>query len=206
MLVTSSLIFLVTWLLYPKTKIRLPVLTFETRTKKELVEADWMRGYIDSLRSGATPREALQYSNPALIPNTLRQLRSYGLIQPALHQDALTQDSLLLRTLAICWQVSEDHGSSLIPALEAALEAHTDREQIRFEIANQLAGPKTAAVTLAILPILTLFLGQTLGIDTFSWVFSSWLTLAILMIGVSLLTAGTFLMLQLTKTIEKDLG
>jgi tight adherence protein B len=113
---------------------------------------------------------------------------------------------LLLRTLAICWQVSEDHGSSLIPALEAALEAHTDREQIRFEIANQLAGPKTAAVTLAILPILTLFLGQTLGIDTFSWVFSSWLTLAILMIGVSLLTAGTFLMLQLTKTIEKDLG
>ena len=38
-------------------------------------EIDWMRGFIDALRIGATPTEALNYVNLELVPKTKAALQ-----------------------------------------------------------------------------------------------------------------------------------
>jgi tight adherence protein B len=89
--------------------------------------------------------------------------------------------------------------------MQSALDAQLDRIMVADEIKSQLAGPKTAAVTLAMLPIATLLLAQSLGIAAISWLLTSPIGLISLTIGGLLLGTGTWVMFRLAKNIEQEL-
>lgn len=66
---------------------------------------------------------------------------------------------------AACWQVAVDGGAGLAAALDrvaAALRAEADQ---REDLRAQLAGPRSTAVLLALLPVFGLLLGAGLGAD-----------------------------------------
>lgn len=68
---------------------------------------------------------------------------------------------------AACWQVGMDGGAGLAAALDrvaAALRAEADQ---RDDLRAQLAGPRSTAVLLALLPVFGLLLGAGLGADPF---------------------------------------
>lgn len=182
-----------------------PIFLINKKPTTQLDEIDWMRGIIDSLRSGATPAEALSFSNSEFAPTASTKFNQPLELASALAVDASKSSSLLLKALAACWQVSEQHGAPLAPALQSALDAQLDRIAIADEIKSQLAGPKTAAITLALLPIATLILAQSLGIPAISWLVTQWVGITVFILGISLLALGTFSMLRLTNSIEQEL-
>lgn len=70
-----------------------------------------------------------------------------------------------LAAVAACWQVAVDGGAGLAAALDrvaAALRAEADQ---REDLRAQLAGPRSTAVLLALLPVFGLVLGAGLGAD-----------------------------------------
>jgi len=182
-----------------------PKIQLGNKSNIELDEIDWMRGFIDSLRAGMPAWEALSNSNHKFIPMASKKLNQPIELPIALAQDAKLQNSLLLKALAACWQVSQQHGAPLGPAMQSALDAQLDRIMVADEIRSQLAGPKTAAVTLALLPIATLLLAQSLEIAAISWLLTSTIGLISLVIGGFLLGSGTWVMFRLAKNIEQEL-
>lgn len=68
-----------------------------------------------------------------------------------------------LHGVAACWRVAVDGGAGLAAGLErvaAALSAERDQ---REELRSQLAGARSTAVMLALLPVLALLMGSALG-------------------------------------------
>jgi Flp pilus assembly protein TadB len=186
--------------------IKIPTLTIVRASQSDYVdEIDWMRGFIDALRSGATAREALSYTNLNLVPTTKAVLQQQGEVGAALTTDAIERNSLLLKALAACWQVSQQHGAPLSPAMQSALTAQLDRIAIAEEIRSQLAGPKTAGLTLALLPVATLLMAQLIGIPALGWLIGSAAGFGVLIVGTSLLIAGSWVMHKLASNIEREL-
>lgn len=184
---------------------KFPVVKIVKSQETQLDEMDWMRGFIDSLRAGMPAWEALSNSDSSLIPTASTKLIDQSGIAAALAQDAKQQNSLLLKALAACWQVSQQHGAPLAPALQSALDAQLDRVLVADEIKSQLAGPKTAAITLALLPVATLLLAQSLGIDAISWLLTTPTGLVTLSAGLIFIGTGTWVMFRLAKNIEQEL-
>jgi tight adherence protein B len=70
-----------------------------------------------------------------------------------------------LAAVAACWQVAVDGGAGLAAGLDrvaAALRAEADQ---REDLRAQLAGPRSTAVLLALLPVFGIVLGAGLGAD-----------------------------------------
>lgn len=200
---SALLVFLSVWLALGVNAY--PRLVITKQESRDLDQIDWMRGFIDSLRSGATATEALKYAKADLIPTAKLRISQPTELAAALAVDAKTQNSLLLKALAACWQVSQLHGSPLAPAMQSALDAQLDRIAVADEIKSQLAGPRAAALTLALLPVATLLLAQSLGIAAIGWLFGTAIGIAVLVVGVLFLSIGTAVMFSLAKNIEREL-
>ena len=70
-----------------------------------------------------------------------------------------------LAAVAACWRVSVDGGAGLASGLdrvEGALRAERDRQEA---LRAQLAGARSTAVVLALLPLVGLLIGTGLGAD-----------------------------------------
>lgn len=95
-----------------------------------------------------------------------------------------------LAAVAACWQVAVDGGAGLAAALDrvaAALRAEADQ---REDLRAQLAGPRSTAVLLALLPLFGLVLGSALGADPSRVLLHTPTGLACLTGGVLLEAAG----------------
>lgn len=105
-----------------------------------------------------------------------------------------------LAAVAACWQVAVDGGAGLAAALDraaAALRAEADQ---REDLRAQLAGPRSTAVLLALLPVFGLVLGAGLGADPSAVLLHTPAGLACLGAGALLEAAG----LAWTAWIIKD--
>ncbi|WP_189936392.1 type II secretion system F family protein [Streptomyces sulfonofaciens] len=123
------------------------------------------------VRAGRHPGEALLTSTrdtdglPAARTAVLAAARFGGDVPRALAGAAREPGAEGLIGLAACWRVAVDSGAGLaagLDRLEAALRAEESR---RAELRAQLAGPRSTAVLLAVLPVLGLLLGSALGAD-----------------------------------------
>ncbi|SEG94510.1 tight adherence protein B [Actinacidiphila yanglinensis] len=68
-----------------------------------------------------------------------------------------------LGAVAACWQVAVDGGAGLAAALDRVAAALRAEEDQRDDLRAQLAGPRSTAVLLALLPVFGLVLGTALG-------------------------------------------
>ncbi|WP_322942308.1 type II secretion system F family protein [Actinacidiphila yeochonensis] len=95
-----------------------------------------------------------------------------------------------LRAVAACWQVAVDGGAGLASALDrvaGALRAEADQ---REDVRAQLAGPRSTAVLLALLPAFGLVLGTGLGAGPVTVLLHTRTGLACLATGALLEWAG----------------
>ncbi|MDT0266920.1 type II secretion system F family protein [Streptomyces sp. DSM 44915] len=70
-----------------------------------------------------------------------------------------------LRGIAACWEVAVQGGASLAAGLERVAEALRAERDQHEELRAQLAGPRATATALALLPVLGLALGATMGVS-----------------------------------------
>ncbi|SEO42533.1 tight adherence protein B [Actinacidiphila rubida] len=95
-----------------------------------------------------------------------------------------------LAAVAACWQVAVDGGAGLAAALDrvaAALRAEADQ---RDDLRAQLAGPRSTAVLLALLPLFGVVLGAGLGADPSRVLLHTLPGLVCLALGVALEWGG----------------
>lgn len=130
---------------------------------------------VGELRAGAQPGQALTAAlrrsaagpgGPAAAEAGVLAAAAFGGDVPgALRQAAREPGAEGLAGMAACWRVSVDGGAGLaagLDRLEGALRAERDR---RESLRAQLAGARSTAVVLALLPLMGLLIGTGLGAD-----------------------------------------
>ncbi|GAB3951643.1 type II secretion system F family protein [Streptomyces sparsus] len=144
----------------------------EERRTAEGVEAavlEFCDGLVAELRSGRQAEGALLAVGAAgLGPaggTVLAAARFGGDVPAALYRACRMPGAGGLAGVAACWRVAVNGGAGLADGLDrvaAALRAERDQRQ---EVRAQLAGPRSTALVLALLPGFGLLLGTTMGAD-----------------------------------------
>jgi tight adherence protein B len=107
-----------------------------------------------------------------------------------------------LSGVAACWHVSVEGGAGLADGLDqiaGALRAERDQ---REELEAQLAGPRSTAALLALLPVFGLLLGSAMGASPAHVLLHSAPGLACLIVGGLLEWAGLFWVARLVRTAQ----
>lgn len=118
------------------------------------------------LRAGRQPAEALLAAvpgSPVAGPEVLAAVRFGGDVPAALRAAALEPGAGGLAGIAACWQVAADGGAGLADGLERVASALRAERDERQELRAQLAGPRSTAFLLALLPAFGLLMGSALG-------------------------------------------
>ena len=126
----------------------------------------------------------------------------HGDVARALQVAALRRGGGGLRSLAACWRVSERSGSALAPSVARLAVTLRDEEQVRREVAAQLAGPRATSVLLALLPLFGLLMGGALGADPLAVLVGTPAGRACLVVGLLLEALGLFWTARITRRAE----
>jgi tight adherence protein B len=92
--------------------------------------------------------------------------------------------------LAVCWRLAQSHGLAIGTLMRAAQHDIVERERFRGRVEAGLAGARTTAAVLAGMPLLGLALGQLIGADPLTFLFSGGGGGALLAIGILLSCLG----------------
>jgi tight adherence protein B len=114
----------------------------------------------------------------------------HGDVAQALRSAAELPGGEGLRQLAACWQVAERVGGGLAAAVDRLGRSLRDDEQVRREVAAQLAGPRATSLLLAVLPVAGLLMGAALGVAPWRVLLGTPVGLSCLALGLLLEVAG----------------
>ena len=162
-------------------------------------------GLAAELRSGATARSALIAASrdvPEVGQLAAIATAPHGDVMQALRATAALRGGAGLRRLAACWQVSEGSGSALAPSVSRLAATLRDEEQVRREVAAQLAGPRATSVLLALLPAFGLAMGSALGADPLAVLVGTPLGQGCLALGLLLEASGLLWTARITRRAE----
>ncbi|MBW1597995.1 type II secretion system F family protein [Streptomyces sp. JJ38] len=124
------------------------------------------------LRAGRQPDAALPEAAEAgraalgeFRASVLAAARFGGDVPSALRRASGRPGAEGLAGVAACWQVAVDGGAGLADGLDRVADALRAERDQREELDAQLAGPRTTAVALALLPAFGLLLGSAMGAE-----------------------------------------
>ncbi|MEU6084251.1 type II secretion system F family protein [Streptomyces sp. NPDC047108] len=162
------------------------------RTATEVIELCAV--VAGELRAGQQPNAALYEAAAGLNGGAEASLRAAarfgGDVPQALRKAARRPGAEGLIGVAACWQVAADGGAGLAAGLERVATAlRAEREQ-REELHAQLAGTRSTAVLLALLPAFGLLMGSALGAEPLRVLLHTPAGWACLALGVVLEGAG----------------
>ncbi|WP_329519018.1 type II secretion system F family protein [Spirillospora sp. NBC_01491] len=153
-------------------------------------------GMAAELAAGRTPDEAFAAAAAVLDPRIVSPLNEFLTAtdrSPSPDRVPEIPDRLAglagrpgaegLRLLAACWRIGAERGGTLATVLDSLAAALRDQETQRQEVAVQLAGPRSTARFLAILPALGLAMAAALGANPITFLFGT-------LPGAACLTAG----------------
>ncbi|HEX5566395.1 MAG TPA: type II secretion system F family protein [Streptomyces sp.] len=134
---------------------------------REAAVIDLCAAVAGELRAGRTPERALLAVGTTGLGDggaaVLAAARFGGDVPEALRQAARQEGAGGLRGVAACWQVSVDGGAGLADGLDRVAGALRAERDQREELRAQLAGPRSTALVLALLPVFGLLLGSAMG-------------------------------------------
>ncbi|MEV6318012.1 type II secretion system F family protein [Streptomyces sp. NPDC051776] len=137
------------------------------RTATEVIEL--CAAVAGELRAGQQPNRALYEAVAGLnggAEASLKAAARYGGDVPeALRKAARRPGAEGLIGVAACWQVAADGGAGLATGLERVATALRAERGQREELHAQLAGTRSTATLLSLLPVFGLLMGSALGAD-----------------------------------------
>lgn len=115
-----------------------------------------------------------------------------GDVPAALRQISRRPGGEPLASVAAGWEVAVRSGAGLAEVLERLSRVLRDDEEVRREVAAQLASPRATATMLAVLPVFGLGLGTAIGADPAGVLLGTVLGACSLAAGCLLAVAGLF--------------
>ncbi|GAA3662045.1 hypothetical protein GCM10022224_027170 [Nonomuraea antimicrobica] len=164
----------------------------------------WRRASIElcqslsaELSAGRTPGEAMTRAisavdlpDPDLLRSVIAAARDGGDVAAALTTAAPLQGGEGLRQLAACWEVGTTVGAGMASLIDRVAQTLRAAQAHRQDVAAQLAGPRTTARMLAVLPALGLLMAGALNMHPLEFLFGSIPGFMCLIAGVSLDACG----------------
>ncbi|HEX6353383.1 type II secretion system F family protein [Actinophytocola sp.] len=159
--------------------------------------AEALRTLVAGLRAGAHPAaaaEAAAEDAHSPIAPTMRAIaaaaRLDGDITAVLDTTGSPALATALGRVATAWQLAQRHGLPLADVLDAARRDLDLRARFTRQVLARMAGPRSSALVLSLLPLLGIALGEGIGANPLRLLTSSGLGQMLLVVGVALLCAG----------------
>ena len=193
LLTTSSLVVL-------KSTIKKSV-KFKIKSKARPIDEDFIQEIINGITNGLVPRIVLA-----------KICEDYSLIktnQAALSGDSVIQsleldlpEDLLSKGFGSLWQVCENNGAALSPALNQFAQQIRTEKELREELSSSMSGAKLSAWVLAGLPLFGIVLAGFLGVNSLHWLSTSSIGNYNIVTAIILETTGIIWVTKITSRIE----
>lgn len=157
--------------------------------------AEAMRTLVAGLRTGAHPAAAAESAAADAHPQTRATMRAIAaatrldgdLTAVAAGTQSMTP---VMHRLATAWQLAQRHGLPLADVLDAVRHDLEQRARFTRQVQARMAGPRSSALALSVLPALGIALGMALGANPLAILTGTPLGQVLLVAGVALLCAG----------------
>lgn len=106
-----------------------------------------------------------------------------------------------LRRFARAWQLAERHGLPLADVLGSVRDELRARARFAGRVDARMAGPRSSAFVLSVLPVVGVLLGTAMGADPLSVLFGDGLGGVLLVLGSGLTAAGLLWTARITRTV-----
>jgi tight adherence protein B len=193
LLTTSSLVVL-------KSTIKKSV-KFKIKSKARPIEEDFVQEIINGITNGLVPRIVLEkLCEDYFLTKTKQAALSGDSVIPSLELD-LPED-LLAKGFGSIWQVCENNGAALSPALNQFTQQIRTEKELREELSSSMSGAKLSAWVLAGLPLFGIVLAGFLGVNSLQWLSTSSLGNFNIAAALILETTGIIWVTKITSRIE----
>jgi len=125
-----------------------------------------------------------------------------GGIPEALRTAAHLPGAEALRLVAAGWEVSQQSGAALAGVLDQLGAGLRDEEEVRAEVEASLGPPRATARMLAVLPLMGIALGASIGADPLGFLFGTPLGIGCLGVGAVLAGIGVWWVERLARAVE----
>lgn len=173
------------------------------RERAELITA--ARALVEELRAGSRPAEALRAA--AELAPAHAVVLSDAADRAAVGADAwsaIGQDAVPgLAALGHAWRVAEATGAPVADVLARVADDLADARRREQEVSAALAGSRSSAVMLAVLPAVGLLLGASMGADPLGVLIGTPAGRAVCVAGALLDAAGVLWTLRITSGAER---
>jgi tight adherence protein B len=182
---------------WPTIRLRRRRRALRAREDRQAAVVELCAALAGELRTGATPHQAVEMAVEGLphgdaLDSTalLAAVRWGGSVDGALTLLAETPGAEGARGAAACWRVTSASGAGLAEGLDRVAEGLRSERALRDSVRAELAGPRSTAVLLALLPVFGLALGAALGADPLQVLLHTTSGLVCLLVGGLLEYAG----------------
>jgi tight adherence protein B len=145
---------------------------FRIKSKAKPIDEDFIQEIINGITNGLVPRIVLvKGCEDYFLTQTKEASLSGNSIIQSLVLD-LPEDHLA-KGFASLWQVCENNGAALSPALNQFSQQIRTEKELRQELSSSMSGAKLSAWVLAGLPLFGIVLAGFLGVNSLQWLTTS---------------------------------
>ena len=145
---------------------------FPVKIKALLIDDYFAQEIVNGISSGLVPRIVLaKICGEYYLENTRIACLSGTSITQAIKIDL--PNNLVAKSFASLWQVCENNGAALSPALNQFAQQIRVEKELRQELSSSMSGAKLSAWALAGLPLFGIALAGFLGVNSLEWLANS---------------------------------
>ena len=145
---------------------------FRVKSNAKPIDEDFIQEIINGITNGLVPRIVLaKVCEDYFLTQTKEASLSGNSIIQSLKLDL--PDDLLAKGFGSLWQVCENNGAALSPALIQFSQQIRTEKELRQELSSSMSGAKLSAWVLAGLPLFGIVLAGFLGVNSLHWLSNS---------------------------------
>ena len=176
-------------------------LKFKIKTNAKPIDEDFIQEIINGITNGLVPRIVLaKVCEDYFLTRTKEASLSGNSIIKSLEIDL--PENLLAKGFGSLWQVCEDNGAALSPALIQFSQQIRTEKELRQELSSSMSGAKLSAWVLAGLPLFGIVLAGFLGVNSLQWLSTSSIGNYNIVAAIILETTGIIWVRKITSRIE----
>jgi tight adherence protein B len=176
-------------------------LKFKIKSKTRPIDEDFIQEIVNGITNGLVPRIVLvKLCEDYFLTQTKEAALSGNSIIKSLEFD-LPED-LLAKGFGSLWQVCENNGAALSPALNQFAQQIRTEKELRDELSSSMSGAKLSAWVLAGLPLFGIVLAGFLGVNSLQWLMTSSIGNYNIAAALILETVGIIWVSKITSRIE----
>jgi tight adherence protein B len=174
---------------------------FPIKTKTLPIDDYFAQEIVNGISSGLIPRIVLaKICGEYFLENSRTACLSGTSITKAIEIDL--PNDLVAKGFASLWQVCENNGAALSPALNQFAQQIRVEKELRQELSSSMSGAKLSAWVLAGLPLFGIVLAAFLGVNSLEWLANSKIGNFNIVAAIILEVIGIIWVKKITSRIE----